>query len=129
MVGQCLDRRVPDMKTLISEVAHWEHRRNTDKARIKGSSASSALGATSGARTRSPPWGSSSRLPREPVDSAVALCSGPLDELEGPGRGSTRQQPNFRRKGERRAAALPGWPGFGPRTISPRGSPLSRHVT
>jgi hypothetical protein len=23
------------MKTLISEVAHWEHRRNADKARIK----------------------------------------------------------------------------------------------
>ncbi|HTP26161.1 MAG TPA: hypothetical protein VMK12_10930, partial [Anaeromyxobacteraceae bacterium] len=35
MVGQCLDRRIPDMKTLISEVAHWEHRRNADKARIK----------------------------------------------------------------------------------------------
>jgi len=35
MVGQCLDRRIPDLETLISEVAHWERRRNTDKARIK----------------------------------------------------------------------------------------------
>jgi transposase len=35
MVGQCLDRRIPDMKTLTSEVSHWEHRRNTDRARIK----------------------------------------------------------------------------------------------
>jgi transposase len=35
MVAQCLDRRIPDMKTLISEVAHWEQRRNTDKARIR----------------------------------------------------------------------------------------------
>jgi hypothetical protein len=34
-VAQCLDRRIPDMKTLISEVAHWEQRRNTDKARIR----------------------------------------------------------------------------------------------
>ena len=35
MVAQCLDRRIPDMKTLISEVAQWEQRRNTDKARIR----------------------------------------------------------------------------------------------
>jgi transposase len=36
MVGQCLDRRIPDMKTLIAEVAHWEQRRNTGgKARIR----------------------------------------------------------------------------------------------
>lgn len=35
MVAQCLDRRIPDMATLVSEVAHWERRRNADKARIK----------------------------------------------------------------------------------------------
>jgi transposase len=35
MVAQCLDRRIPDMATLASEVAHWERRRNADKARIK----------------------------------------------------------------------------------------------
>jgi transposase len=35
MVGQCLDRRIPDKKTLVDEVAHWERRRNADKARIK----------------------------------------------------------------------------------------------
>ena len=35
MVKQCLDRRIPDKATLISEVAHWERRRNADKARIK----------------------------------------------------------------------------------------------
>jgi transposase len=34
MVAQCLDRRVPDKATLVSEVAHWERRRNADKARI-----------------------------------------------------------------------------------------------
>ena len=35
MVAQCLDRRIPDMATLVSEVAQWERRRNTDRARIK----------------------------------------------------------------------------------------------
>jgi transposase len=35
MVAQCLDRRIPDMKSLVSEIAHWERRRNSDKARIK----------------------------------------------------------------------------------------------
>lgn len=35
MVAQCLDRRIPDKATLVSEVAHWERRRNADKARIK----------------------------------------------------------------------------------------------
>jgi transposase len=35
MVGQCLDRRIPDRTTLVSEVAHWVRRRNADKARIK----------------------------------------------------------------------------------------------
>ncbi len=50
MVGQCLDRRIPDMATLVSEIAHWERRRNAEKPCISGSSASSALGATSGER-------------------------------------------------------------------------------
>lgn len=35
MVAQCLDRRIPDMATLVSEVAQWERRRNADRARIK----------------------------------------------------------------------------------------------
>jgi transposase len=35
MVSQCLDRRIPDKTTLISEVAAWERRRNREKARIK----------------------------------------------------------------------------------------------
>jgi len=35
MVGQCLDRRIPDKRTLISEVAQWERRRNNERARIK----------------------------------------------------------------------------------------------
>lgn len=35
MVGQCLDRRIPDMATLVAEVAQWERRRNADRARIK----------------------------------------------------------------------------------------------
>ncbi len=35
MVGQCLDRRIPDKATLVSEVAHWEQRRNAEKATIK----------------------------------------------------------------------------------------------
>jgi hypothetical protein len=34
MVGQCLDRRIPDKATLVAEVASWEHRRNAEKARI-----------------------------------------------------------------------------------------------
>jgi transposase len=34
MVGQCLDRRIPDKATLISEVAHWERRRNAEGATI-----------------------------------------------------------------------------------------------
>jgi hypothetical protein len=34
MVKQCLDRRIPDKATLMTEVAAWEHRRNTDQARI-----------------------------------------------------------------------------------------------
>jgi hypothetical protein len=35
MVAQCLDRRIPDKKTLVSEVAQWQRRRNTERARIK----------------------------------------------------------------------------------------------
>jgi transposase len=35
MVAQCLDRRIPDKATLITEIAAWERRRNADKARIK----------------------------------------------------------------------------------------------
>jgi transposase len=34
MVAQCLDRRIPDRATLVSEVAAWERRRNKEKARI-----------------------------------------------------------------------------------------------
>lgn len=34
MVSQCLDRRIPDKATLVSEVASWERRRNAEKARI-----------------------------------------------------------------------------------------------
>jgi transposase len=35
MVAQCLNRRIPDKATLVSEVAHWNRRRNTESARIK----------------------------------------------------------------------------------------------
>jgi transposase len=35
MVSQCLDRRIPDKKTLVREVASWEHRRNAEGAAIK----------------------------------------------------------------------------------------------
>jgi transposase len=35
MVAQCLDRRIPNKAKLISEVAHWERRRNSEKARIR----------------------------------------------------------------------------------------------
>ena len=35
MVAQCLDRRIPDKATLISEVAQWQRRRNAERARIK----------------------------------------------------------------------------------------------
>ncbi|MHB8877171.1 MAG: IS630 family transposase [Myxococcaceae bacterium] len=35
MVKQCLDRRIPDKETLVSEVSRWEARRNKDGARIK----------------------------------------------------------------------------------------------
>jgi uncharacterized protein (DUF2342 family) len=35
MVDQCLDRRIPDKATLIKEIAAWERRRNTEKARIE----------------------------------------------------------------------------------------------
>ncbi len=35
MVKQCLDRRIPDKATLVSEVAHWERARNAERATIK----------------------------------------------------------------------------------------------
>ena len=35
MVRQCLDRRIPNKAELVSEVAHWERRRNAEGARIK----------------------------------------------------------------------------------------------
>jgi transposase len=35
MVSQCLDRRIPDKKTLVTEVANWERRRNAEGAAIK----------------------------------------------------------------------------------------------
>lgn len=35
MVGQCLDRRIPEKAVLVSEVAQWERRRNKEKAAIK----------------------------------------------------------------------------------------------
>ena len=35
MVGQCLDRRIPDKATLVDEVAHWERARNAEGAKIK----------------------------------------------------------------------------------------------
>jgi transposase len=34
MVSQCLDRRIADKETLVSEVASWEKRRNFERARI-----------------------------------------------------------------------------------------------
>jgi transposase len=34
MVGQCLDRRIPDKATLVAEVAAWLRRRNREKAKI-----------------------------------------------------------------------------------------------
>jgi transposase len=35
MVSQCLDRRIPDKKTLVTEVANWQRRRNAERAAIK----------------------------------------------------------------------------------------------
>jgi transposase len=35
MVAQCLDRRIPDLATLSSQVTAWEKRRNAERARIK----------------------------------------------------------------------------------------------
>jgi transposase len=34
MVGQCLDRRIPDKDTLVAEVVAWERQRNAERARI-----------------------------------------------------------------------------------------------
>jgi len=35
MVGQCLDRRIGERATLVSEIKQWERRRNAERARIK----------------------------------------------------------------------------------------------
>lgn len=35
MVAQCLDRRIPEKAMLVSEIGHWERRRNAERARIK----------------------------------------------------------------------------------------------
>jgi len=35
MVQQCLDRRIPDKATLISQIAAWERQRNAERARIR----------------------------------------------------------------------------------------------
>jgi transposase len=35
MVRQCLDRRIPNKATLISEIARWERRRNAEGAKIR----------------------------------------------------------------------------------------------
>ncbi len=35
MVGQCLDRRIGERATLVSEIKHWERRRNAERAPIK----------------------------------------------------------------------------------------------
>ena len=35
MVKQCLDRRIPDKDTLVTEIASWERRRNAEGAKIK----------------------------------------------------------------------------------------------
>ncbi len=35
MVRQCLDRRIPDKDTLVTEIASWERRRNAEGAKIK----------------------------------------------------------------------------------------------
>ena len=34
MVQQCLDRRIPEKATLVTEIAAWEHRRNAERASI-----------------------------------------------------------------------------------------------
>ncbi len=31
--SQCLDRRIPDMQTLVEEIAAWEHDRNANRAK------------------------------------------------------------------------------------------------
>lgn len=35
MVGQCLDRRIPERAMLVSELEQWERRRNKEKATVK----------------------------------------------------------------------------------------------
>jgi len=33
LASQCLDRRIPDKQTLVTEVAAWQHRRNKHHAK------------------------------------------------------------------------------------------------
>jgi transposase len=58
MVSQCLARRIPTKKILVSEVRAWERRRNRDKARIRWlftlERAREKLGRTYPALVRSP---------------------------------------------------------------------------
>ena len=35
MVSRCLDRRIPDKKTLVAQVAAWERRRTAEGAQIE----------------------------------------------------------------------------------------------
>jgi len=34
LVGQCLNRRIPDKQTLEREVAHWQNQRNSCQAKV-----------------------------------------------------------------------------------------------
>lgn len=34
LIGQCLDRRIPDKVTMIREVAAWQKRRNNSQAKV-----------------------------------------------------------------------------------------------
>jgi hypothetical protein len=68
--GQCLDRRIPDRRTLQREISHWQQARNAAGAKIRWmfgvEQARAKLGRsypqTSGPRRRRPP---------EPVASPV----------------------------------------------------------
>jgi hypothetical protein len=46
-VRQCLNRRIGDKPTLISEITQWERRRNREKARIDWILASTELATNS----------------------------------------------------------------------------------
>jgi hypothetical protein len=60
MVKQCLDRRLADNATLISEIAAWERRRNATKLASTGCLPSTALGRRWG-RVYPQPTGRSSK--------------------------------------------------------------------